>query len=352
MMILGADTEALRDHARRSGDNAGRLDEIGSRLDGLIESVSWVGPDAEAFRVAWTGATRAALLRVVEDLRADQQQLEQEAEEQDTTSSSEDSGSGGGTDEEGSDRSGSPWDRLGQWLDDYESLESDGFFGDLLGGPESGYWGSLAWNAAGIPFDIAGMIPDPTGALTIAGLPMDVANVGIGLYDAAQSFQDGDFFGTVDGLTTAGINGLDAAFGVVGLVPHPVTKAIGEVGGIATGALDILWSEATMAAQASAISGGPGGGSTSRFLLSLPGVAFEQVTGSSAVTDATDASMSLMDAGYDTVTSFVRDQVPIIDPMIDVPQRGLEAVSDAVFGDSAENLATSANEWIRDRVPW
>lgn len=345
MSFMGADTDALRGQAQLTGDGAGKLDELLSRLDGLVMGVQWLGPDADAFRDLWSSSARMQFQQSAQELRSRQSLLQGEANEQDTTSA-DDGGPGGGS------GGGSLWDRFTQWLDDYEQLESNGFFGDLLGGPEAGYWGALKWNIDGAILDALAFIPDPTGATTILGLPMDIANIGMGLYDAAQAFQDGEFFGVVDGLTTAGINALDATFGVIGLIPTPPTKIIGEIGGMVTGALDMGWSGMTALAQASAIAGGPGGGSTSQFMLSMPGFLLEQATGYSGLSDLQDQGFAAIDSVFGSASDYVREQVPIIDPILDLPQRGLEAVSDAAFGDTLENAATRVNEGIRSLMPW
>lgn len=336
--FYGADTEQVEAYSRavlRGSERiAAAIDAAGSR----VHTMEWVGPDADAFRSRWAELCGRQIPAVLDLLRARAQEAAAHAEEQDLASADGDGGA-------------ALPERIGRWLQDYEALESDGFFGDLLGGPESGYWGSLAWNGLGIATDVLGFLPDPTGALTAVNLVPDLANVGIGLYDAAQAFQDGEYFGVADGLLTSGINGLDGAFGVVGLVPTPWTKAIGEVGGMLTGSLDIAWSAATMAAQASAISGGPGGGSTTQFLAHLPGLAFDAVTGSDALTDATSSAIDLVDRGFGTVSETVRDAVPIIDPILDLPQRLVEAPLASV-AEGIEGAGEAVNEWIRDAVPW
>lgn len=99
-------------------------------------------------------------------------ECEQHSEEQD--SASEDGGSGGNQGNEGDRGDGgqsdplNPLEAIRKALEDYDPLESDGFWGDLLGGPEAGYWGNLIWNAASIGGDIAGIFVEPTGAAAAA----------------------------------------------------------------------------------------------------------------------------------------------------------------------------------------
>jgi len=184
---------------------------------------------------------------------------------------------------------------------------------------------------------------------------MDIPGAAIGFYDAMQSFQDGDYFGTVDGLVTGGLNSLDAGFAVLSMVPPvppvgTVIKGVGEVGGIVTGGLDMAWSSATVAAQMSAIAGGPGGGSTSKFLATAPAWALEEVTGIPAYTEVAEPITSGINDVYSDVTSSVRDAVPVIDPLIDLSQRPLEAISETPLVAPVEDGATAVNEWIRDLV--
>jgi hypothetical protein len=250
--------------------------------------------------------------------------LDQDAEEQD-----EASGGGDGGD-------ATPWERFLRSLQGEGHMESDGFFGDLLGGPESGMLGNIAWNSLGAGVDVVSMIPGLGLPATIAGLAMDIPSIGIGLYDMAQSFQDGDLFGTIDGGLTAGINTLDAAAGILSVIP--VTAPAGEIAGIFTSGLDALWSGATVAAQLDAINGGDHGGSTSRFLL-------EQIGVDSGLLDTAD---SIFGQG----TEFVRDQLPFLDPMIDSSQLLVESVIPQGAQQVIENGATVVNDVIDDLLPW
>lgn len=349
MVFLGADTEQLRDFGTVTRGGARRLEELLQLLDETVRAVEWTGPDAEDFLQLWEGQVRSRGRGACERLDQRAALLEEEADEQDICS---DDGSGEGGPGGGGERGESPWDVFQNWLEDYEAKESDGFFGDLLGGPEAGYWGNLGWSGVSIAGDIAGLVPEPTGVAAGFGLAIDAMSVGIGLYDAAQSFQDGDPFGTFDGLVTAGINTLDIPAGVLSMVPYPPVKLVGEGLGIATGSLDMAWSALTAQAQISAIAGGPGDGSTSRYLMEMPGWAVEQMTGSTILSDATSSVTGVMEDGFSWGSETIRDAVPIIDPIIDMPQYVVENVIPSGGQDWIEGTATDANEWIRDRMPW
>ncbi|WP_394214196.1 hypothetical protein [Brachybacterium vulturis] len=338
MAFLGADTGQLRDQGTTTRDGARRLEELCEALDGAVRAIEWTGPDADDFRRLWEGQVRSRGRGACEQLDQRAVRLEEEADEQDTCSDdgSGESGSGGWA-----EPGGSPWDSFQDWLEHYEAKESDGFFGDLLGGPEAGYWGNLGWSGASITGDIAGLVPEPTGVAA-----------GIGLYDAAQSFQDGDPFGAFDGLVTAGINILDIPAGALSVVPYPPAKLVGEGVGIATGSLDMAWSAITAQAQISAIAGGPGDGSASRFMMEMPGWGLEQMTGNTVLSDATRSGAGGVEEGFGWGSETIRDAVPTIDPILDLPQHVVENVIPSGGQDWIEGTATDANEWIRDRMPW
>jgi hypothetical protein len=355
MDFWGADTTQLRQHASTLKSGGQQLDELVATLAATVDCADWAGADAEEFRDAFRTLCATRIAPTGRNLASLARECEEHADGQDDASESDGGGSGGNS--SGSGGPQNPLDILIQALRDYEPLESDGFWGDLLGGPEAGYWGNLAWNSVGVLADIAGLIPEPTGIGAAISLANDFPSAVIGYYDALQSFQDGDYSGTADGLITGGINTLDIGFGVLSLVPPvpPVglaLKAIGEVGGVVTGSLDIGWSALSAVAQASAITGGPGGGSTTRFLATAPAWALEEITGIPAYTDVAEPITSGVEDLYSQATSAVREAVPVIDPLIDVSQRPLEWVSTQWPVTLAEDGATAVNEWIRDRVPW
>ncbi len=330
-MFYGADTDQMVALSHRAGDARQRLLELVDRLDPLVTGVDWQGPDADAFRSDWSSDVATHMRACAGQLHERVLVLQQEGEEQDCASGSGGDGSGG----DGSG-GGSPWDQFVRWLDDYEPRESDGFFGDLLGGPESGLLGTGAWNTLSLGLDVWGMFPGEVA--TAVGLPFDLASAGIGLYDASQSFQDGELYGTVDGLVSYGVNALDSAFGIVSLVPHPIAMAVGEGGGIVTGGIDSVWSAATVLAQMDAAQGGDHGGSTTRFLLESMG----------APASLLDTAESLYGQG----TGFVRDAVPILDPLLDAPQYVVENLVPGDVQETVESWAGDVNDWADDNIPW
>lgn len=53
--FYGADTEQLRDFGELVGTSTGRLSDIAARLAAQVNSVEWVGPDADDFRSDYAG---------------------------------------------------------------------------------------------------------------------------------------------------------------------------------------------------------------------------------------------------------------------------------------------------------
>ena len=51
----GTDTEALRRLSGSIGSGGEQLDDLAARLSVLIDSVDWIGPDADTFRADWSG---------------------------------------------------------------------------------------------------------------------------------------------------------------------------------------------------------------------------------------------------------------------------------------------------------
>src|SRR5699024_7702193 len=208
MNFWGADTDQLREHGTAVSSGARRIEELIVTLSSTVESVQWIGPDADEFRSSFQVMCGERVDPATSRLFSLAKECEQHSEEQD--SASEDGGSGGNQGNEGDRGDGgqsdplNPLEAIRKALEDYDPLESDGFWGGLLGGPEAGYWGNLIWNAASIGGDIAGIFVEPTGAAAAISLAMDIPGAAIGYYDALQSFQDGDYYGTLDGLVTGG----------------------------------------------------------------------------------------------------------------------------------------------------
>ena len=99
---------------------------------------------------------------------------------------------------------------------------------------------------------------------------------------------------------------------------------------IATGALDIGWNALTVATAHNPDS--IGGGSPTRALLEMPGHTVEQLTGWSGLREGTDTVLGGAEDLFSDGSEAIRDAVPILDPIIDMPQRGVEAVGDLIFG--------------------
>lgn len=95
MTFLGMDTEAARAHADALTTAAGRLEDLIGSVDSSVQSVTWEGPDADAFRDIWGTARHRALdlPSTFSDRSAD---LRTQADEQDAVSEDSGAGDGGG----------------------------------------------------------------------------------------------------------------------------------------------------------------------------------------------------------------------------------------------------------------
>ena len=82
----GADTEALRRLSGSIGSGGEQLDDLAARLSVLIDSVDWIGPDADTFRADWSGQVRPGLVECIVQLDERGRELDQHAEEQDEVS--------------------------------------------------------------------------------------------------------------------------------------------------------------------------------------------------------------------------------------------------------------------------
>ena len=115
----GADAEALRTMGAFCARRAELLDELEGRLSAVIETVEWVGEDAERFRADWSGSVRPGLQDRGLELRQQARRLAQHAEEQEAASSP--------------DSFGGPWSSPGEFLADMARM-AQGMLRDLLGG--------------------------------------------------------------------------------------------------------------------------------------------------------------------------------------------------------------------------
>lgn len=133
----GADTDALRTMSTILARRARVLGELEGTLASAVDSLEWVGEDAEHFRAEWTRGVRTGLQDQEFELRLRARRLAQHADEQDAVSAPDGGGLGGG-------RGG--WSTPGQLLRDLPH-GADSVLRDLLGGApgqQPGQHGPLA----------------------------------------------------------------------------------------------------------------------------------------------------------------------------------------------------------------
>lgn len=92
--FFGANTEDLRSLSVDLSDRSQHLMEIGERLLAAVQVVSWVGPDADAFRAECT-AVVGDLSSCAADVADRSRDLDVEAEQQDQASAADGSSGGG-----------------------------------------------------------------------------------------------------------------------------------------------------------------------------------------------------------------------------------------------------------------
>lgn len=90
--FYGGDTEQMRLHGAACGRESRALLEAAERIGTLIDAVTWIGPDADAFRERWHGGVGPRLRERAEQIRTTGTEIEEHAEEQDQAS---DGGIGG-----------------------------------------------------------------------------------------------------------------------------------------------------------------------------------------------------------------------------------------------------------------
>lgn len=133
----GADTDALRTMGTVLARRANALSDLEGMLASTIDTIDWVGEDAEHFRAEWTRLVRTGLQDQEVELRLQARRLTQQADEQDAVSAPDGASFGGG---------GGGWSSPGEFLRDMFQL-AEGVLGNLLGGgsgPLSGQEGPLA----------------------------------------------------------------------------------------------------------------------------------------------------------------------------------------------------------------
>jgi uncharacterized protein YukE len=69
MSLLGMDVHAVRNLATQLAAKADEIDSITNALSGQLDSVQWLGPDADGFRSEWNSLHRSKLHLVANALR-------------------------------------------------------------------------------------------------------------------------------------------------------------------------------------------------------------------------------------------------------------------------------------------
>lgn len=224
--FYGADTEQLRGFGDLLGTTSGRLSELASQLAGQVNSVEWVGSDADAFRSDFSGRVNGlfdAAEGLMDRYRTD---VGGHAEEQDEASDPSD---GGGL-LEGIGKG------LGSFLDGV--LETAGDIGkgifDVL---TSTGMGSLS-GLLGLGLDIADLAME-------GGLPkgLGIFNKGLGVFGALTgAYQVFDNWGdnSVEGWANKIAGGLSVVSGVAAFIPGGQVVSL-ITGGLAAGINTGLW---------------------------------------------------------------------------------------------------------------
>lgn len=92
MTFYGMDTEQVLGESDALEQAARRLEEVLGGLQSSVQSVAWIGPDAEAFREQWDATHRQGESIVLPGLGERSRELQQHVEEQDRASSVDDGG--------------------------------------------------------------------------------------------------------------------------------------------------------------------------------------------------------------------------------------------------------------------
>lgn len=163
----GMDTQQVRDHGDRLGVASEEVAQLRARLDSVVGSTVWVGPDAEDLRRRWSDLAGARVTALHEQLSALSDGLAAEAVQQDAASGAgpagdegpalmRDGGDGGGS--TGFLGHGAPW--IPDWLE----APVEGTVSDLAGLVSDGIgWGlgtgmdGLTWAADRLGLDTDGL---------------------------------------------------------------------------------------------------------------------------------------------------------------------------------------------------
>src|SRR5690606_24214682 len=159
--------EALRTMGAVCARRAELLDELEGRLSAVIDTVEWVGEDAERFRADWSGSVRPGLQDRGLELRQQARRLAQHAEEQEAASSP--------------DSFGGPWSSPGEFLADMARM-AQGMLRDLLGGGSgpAGRFADMLREALATPEGRAALLGAFLGSL-LGGLLADLVLRGLAL---------------------------------------------------------------------------------------------------------------------------------------------------------------------------
>lgn len=67
--VWGLDVQQVRDLATNLDREADTIDQLLSRLTGVLNNTQWTGPDANQFRNDWTGTHSTSLRNVSKNIR-------------------------------------------------------------------------------------------------------------------------------------------------------------------------------------------------------------------------------------------------------------------------------------------
>jgi uncharacterized protein YukE len=85
--VWGLDVQQVRDLATNLDREADSIDQILSKLTGILSNTQWTGPDATQFRNDWQSQHATSLRKVAEALRTVSSQARANASAQEQTSS-------------------------------------------------------------------------------------------------------------------------------------------------------------------------------------------------------------------------------------------------------------------------
>ncbi|MGE0214229.1 hypothetical protein [Mycolicibacterium sp.] len=86
MALYGADIEQVQQLSNQLNAKANDIQNIVTQLSSAINSVNWLGPDADRFRSDWQGQHVAQLKQVISALQTASQNARRNAQEQQTAS--------------------------------------------------------------------------------------------------------------------------------------------------------------------------------------------------------------------------------------------------------------------------